>query len=122
MSLEKAFMMLRTRGFISDLSEDLQASIMTSAMRTINVKCDMVVFRPISNPPQHHETETVQYEDEGRTAVYHMRNLQKKVYVKLDDFGDPSQWNEMYEPQIVEELRKAPNCRYTITFMLAEEY
>ena len=121
-TLVKQFMILQTRGFLYDIPEDQQVKVMELATRTFRPPCDMVVFKLISNPPQPHETETVQYEDEGRTGVYHVRGLPKKVYAKLDDYGEPAKWNEMYEKEVANELRKAPNCRFTITFMLAEDY
>jgi len=121
-TLTKEFMILQTRGFMSDIPEDLQAKIMVLSTRTFRPPCDMVVFKLISNPQQPHETETVQYEDEGRTAVYYVQGLPKKAYAKLDDYGDPATWNEIYDKETADELRKAPNCRFTITFMLAEDY
>jgi hypothetical protein len=51
-----------------------------------------------------------------------MDGLNKKVYAKLDDYGEPDEWDKLYEPETVKTLRQAPNCRYTITFMLASEY
>jgi hypothetical protein len=63
------------------------------------------------------------YEDDGRTFIVpDFKGLTKKVYAILDDFGDPEKWDQMYEPEIVESLRKAPGCRFTVTFLLADEY
>ena len=120
--LTKAFMIVKTIGFATEINPDLQAKLMELAFHTFKPPTDMVVFKPISNPPQPHETETARYEDERRTAIYHVRGLPKKVYAKVDDFGEPAQWDGMYDKETADELRRAPNCRYTITFMLAEEY
>ena len=110
------FMIVRTIGFISKLSEDAQIAIMKYALARINPKTNWVIFDP--------NCEQDRLEDEGRTLRVGMKhlNLKKKVYAILDDFGEPSEWDKMYEPEITESLRKAPNCRYTITFLLGEEY
>jgi hypothetical protein len=105
---------LRTIGFMTEVSPDLQARIMEYTLKHINPKTDMVVFYPHRVNPH--------YEDDNRTLITFMDGLNKKVYAKLDDYGEPDEWDKLYEPETVETLRQAPNCRYTITFMLAEEY
>jgi len=113
--LEKSkIKMYMTRGFISNVEPDVQAKIMEYALKHLDKKTDMVVFYP-------HRVNT-HYEDENRTLITFMDGLTQKVYAILDDFGEPSEWGKMYEPSIVKRLREAPNCRYTITFMLADEY
>jgi hypothetical protein len=107
-------MILRTIGFMTEVSPDLQAKIMERTLKCINPKTDMIVFYPHRVNPH--------YEDENRTLITFMDGLNKKVYAKLDDYGEPDEWDKLYEPEIVKRLREAPNCRYTITFMLAEEY
>ncbi|RLF38194.1 MAG: hypothetical protein DRN03_00330 [Thermoplasmata archaeon] len=96
---------LFTVGFRS-LPSDIQTEIIKKAMEKISPKTDFIVFR--NEPGEDH------YEDEGRTYVYYMPNLPKKVYVKLDDFGSPE--------ILSEQLGTKVNTRYVVTFMLAEEY
>lgn len=122
MSLSHAFTIVKTIGFANEIDPDLQAKLMELALHTFTATCDMVVLKPMSNPPQRHETETAQYEDEGRTAIYHVRDLAKKVYAKKDDYGDPEKWDELYEKEVAEDLKKSGIARYVFTFMLAEEY
>jgi len=107
-------MIVRTIGFVSEISEEKQAKIMQYALMRINSKTDFIVLDP--------ETKENYQEDQGRT--WHCVNpwTAKKIYVKLDDYGEPEKWSEMYEPKVVEELKKAPNCRFVVTFMFAEEY
>jgi hypothetical protein len=112
--IKMGVMILRTIGFITKVKPEIQAKIMEYTLKHINTKTDMIVFYP-------HIVNT-HYEDDYRTLITYMDGLTEKVYAKLDDFGDPKEWNKLYEPEIVKELRQAPNCRYTITFMLASEY
>jgi hypothetical protein len=105
---------LRTIGFMTEVSPDLQAKIMEHALKCISPKTDMVVFYP-------HRV-NLHYEDDDRTLITFMDGLNKKVYAKLDDYGEPNEWENLYDSETVKTLRQAPNCRYTITFMLAEEY
>jgi len=114
MSLEKALVILRTRGFISELSEDAQVQVMEYSLARINTKTDMIALDP--------KCKENRLEDEGRTLIAVNPWSQKKIYVKLDDFGDPAKWTEMYDPETVEDLKKAGTGRFVITFMLAEEY
>jgi len=114
MGLEKAFVILRTRGFMSELSEDAQVKVMEYSLARINTKTDMIALDP--------NCKENRLEDEGRTLIAVNPWSRKKIYVKLDDFGDPATWNEIYDKETAEELRKAPSCRFTVTFMLAEEY
>jgi hypothetical protein len=95
MSLEKAFMILRTGGFISELSEDAQVKVMEYSLARINTKTDMIALDP--------KCKENHLEDEGRTLIA------------------VNPWNQKNK-ETAEELRKAPNCRFTVTFMLAEEY
>jgi len=108
------FTIMRTRGFISELSETLQATVMEFGLKHINTQTDFIVFKP--TPCETH------YEDEGRSLMTYIEGLPKKVYAKLDDFGDPAKWTELYDPETVEDLKKAGTGRFVITFMLAEEY
>jgi len=114
MSLQHVFTIMRTRGFISEISEDLPVQIMGHALKVINVKTDFLVYKP--DPIETH------LEDEGRTLISSVPNLPKKVYIKLDDFKPPEQWDEIYEKGDAEDLKKAGIGRYVITFMLASEY
>ena len=122
MSLSHAFTIVKTIGFANEINPDLQAKLMELAFHTFKKPTDMVVFRPISNPPQPHETETAQYEDERRTAIFHVRGLSKKVYAKVDDYGEPAKWDEIYDKEVAEDLKKSGIARFVMTFMLAEDY
>ena len=62
-------------------------------------------------------------EDGGRTKVIGLPGVVAKTYATLEDYGDPEQWPEMYEPEIVEDLREGlQGARYKLTVMLAEDY
>jgi hypothetical protein len=111
--IELAFMMLQTPGFTA-LPEEVKARIMAHALKRINVKTDMIAYYPGKVGER--------LEDGGRTMITGVRGLDRKVYVKLDDFGDPGRWGEMYDPETVGSLKQAPGCRFTVTFMLADEY
>lgn len=112
--LSTQFMIVRTVGFISEIPEDVQAKIMSFALKRISPKTNFVVLDP--------ECRENCLEDEGRTLRTVNLWIKKKVYAVLDDYGDPEGWDQIYEPETADELRKAPNCRYVITFMLASEY
>jgi len=96
---------LRTRGFISDIPEDKQAEIMSVALHSINPKTNWVVFGK--------EAKKEHFEDEGRTLIVPM-DIPKKVYAILDDYGDPD--------TLSDNLGQKVNTRYVVTFLLAEEY
>jgi len=62
-------------------------------------------------------------EDGGRTKVFRLPGVVAKTYATLEDYGDPEQWTEMYEPEIVKDLREGLHgSRYKLTVMLAEDY
>jgi len=107
------FKMLFTRGFTS-LPEEIQADVSFHAMRHITPETDFIVYS--SQECRTH------LEDEGRTLVTYIKGLTQKCYAKLDDFGDPETWDEIYDEETVKTLREAPNCRFVLTLMLAEEY
>ena len=108
------FMIVRTVGFISEIPEDVQVKIMSFVLKRISPKTNFLVLDP--------ECRENRLEDEGRTLRTVNPWTKKKVYAVLDDYGDPKEWDQIYEPEIADELRKAPDCRYVITFMLASEY
>ena len=112
--MSERFMIVRTVGFISEIPEDVQAKIMSFVLKRISPKTNFLVLDP--------ECQENKLEDEGRTLRTVNPWTKKKVYAVLDDYGDPKEWDQIYEPETAEELRKAPNCRYVITFMFAEEY
>jgi len=95
---------LRTPGFIHDISEEKQAEIMTIALKHINPKTTWVVFK--KDAEQH-------YEDEDRTLVIPM-DIPEKVYAIQDDYHDPE--------TLSQEVGEKVNTRYTLTFLLADEY
>jgi len=114
MSLQHVFTIMQTRGFISDIPDEVKANVLEFGLKNINKSTDFLVFKP-------EEVETHK-EDEGRTLVTHIQGLPKKVYAKLDDFGEPSQWDEIYDKETADDLKKSGVAQYVITFMLAEEY
>ena len=62
-------------------------------------------------------------EDEGRTKVIRLPGVVEKCYAKIDDYGEPDQWAEMYEPEIVKDLKAGlRGSRYSLTIMLASDY
>ena len=113
--LEKHLIVLTTVGFRAEISEELQAYLIEFALTHLNIDTDFAVFK-------HGEVNRTHLEDNNRTIVWENPLILKKCYAKLDDYGEPSTWDERYDEEIADELRKAPNCRFTITLMLAEEY
>jgi len=108
-----SFVLMRTRGFISDIPPEIQASIMTYALRRIRPdKPNWVVFYPEKSGRKEH------LEDDGRTLITTMRGLTKKVYVILDDFGSVEALKESMGEYAPPDL----NTKYVVTFLLAEEY
>ena len=103
---EVRFVPIPTRGFVSEIPPDLQAKIYRLAMSRLSPKTDFIVFRNEVGEPH--------YEDEGRTYVFYLPELPKKVYVKLDDYGSPEILSKC--------LGHPTKARYVATFMLAEEY
>ena len=114
MSLTHAFTVCQTVGFRSDIQEDVQAKIMAHALKHLKVSTDFVIY----------ETEEVSehFEDEGRSLSTFIPGTTKKVYAKLDDYGPPDKWDEMYDKEVADDLKKGIHGRFLITFMLAEEY
>jgi len=112
-----------TRGFLSEVPEEIQAKIMAYGLRNIKPdKPNWVVFHPPDRPPKNCklcEAGQPHLEDEGRTLVVpNFTGLTKKVYAILDDFGTVDALREnmgRYAP---------PNLSspYVVTFLLAEEY
>jgi len=97
---------LMTIGFKAEIPDPLKFEIIRKTREKISPKTDFIVFRP--------EEGKDHYEDEGRTYVYYMPELPKKVYAKLDDFGSPE--------ILSEQLGSKVDTQYVITYMLAEEY
>ena len=114
-----SFVLMRTRGFITDISPDTQAKIIAYALprmivaNALQKKPNWVVFYP------DHAGKTDEHlEDEGRTLITTMKGLHKKVYAMLDDFGSPEALKENMGKYAPPDL----NTQYVITFLLAEEY
>ena len=62
-------------------------------------------------------------EDEGRTEVVNIKGLPEKVYAILEDYGDPETWNDIYPPEVAEDLRSAlGNRRHKLSIMFASDY
>lgn len=102
---------MQTRGFQSEIPEEVRGRIVEHALKHIKAdKPNWVVFYP--------DGEIKRVEDEGRTLVTTMQGLKKKVYAILDDFGSVEALKEnmgRYAPPNL-------NTRYVVTFLLAEEY
>jgi hypothetical protein len=113
-SLEHAFTIMQTRSFITEVPDDVKAEILELGLHNINRETDFLVFK--SQPVETHK------EDEGRTLITHVKGLSKKVYAKLDDYGQPNKWDELYDKETADDLKKSGVAQYVITFMLAEEY
>ena len=106
------YVLMRTRGFITDIPEDLQGKLMAYALRRIRPqKPNWVVFKPDGQVTEH-------LEDNGRTLITTMQGLTKKVYVILDDFGSVEALKENMGKYAPPNLK----TRYVVTFLLAEEY
>jgi len=108
--------LVKTISFSEEIPEPVQARIMGYALGRINVKTNFVAFCPEEEGIKEH------YEDDGRSLITSMEGLRKKAYAKLDDYGETSQWDEMYGKETADRLREAPNTRFVVTLMLAEEY
>lgn len=102
----KNFMMLRTKGFISEIDPEEQATIMGITLQRITPEMDFLVFDP--------KAESVRIEDQGRTQIIPYKTIPKKVYAKLDDYGSPEELSKI-SGRLVE-------TQYAVTIMLAEEY
>lgn len=99
-------LLLRTRGFIHEIDPDIQADIMEKGLKRINPKApDFIVFDP--------KAEKERIEDEGRSVIFPSK-AKDKVYVKLDDFGSAE--------ALSEDCGFPVNTRFSVVFMLAEEY
>jgi hypothetical protein len=98
-------LLLRTRGFIHEIDPDIQAEIMEKGLKRINPKTDFIVFDP--------KAEKERIEDEGRSVILPSK-AREKVYAKLDDFGSAEALSENCGLPV--------NTRFSVVFMLAEEY
>ena len=114
MSLLHAFTIVQTIGFITEIPSQVQVLIMEHALKHMTPKTDFIVYKP--EPCQTH------LEDEGRTLITSMEGLNKKVYAKLDDYGNPEEWDEIYDKETAQDLKKSGIARFVITFMLPNEY
>ena len=62
-------------------------------------------------------------EDGGRTQVIHTWGLPEKVYAILEDYGDPEEWGEMYEAEVVADLKASlGNKRHQLSIIFASDY
>jgi hypothetical protein len=108
-------LILQAQGFMM-LPDPIKAKILEVAIKTFNGckgKVDFIVFKDMDEKPY--------FEDEGRALVFPIKGVPEKVYVTIDDFGETEKWNELYDAEIVQILKKSlGNQRYAITFMLAE--
>lgn len=98
--MEKITLML-TVGFRTEIPEPYFTDIMDLAMKHIKPeKPDMIVFTPNTE-------EQMRLEDEGRTLIFPMPNLPKKVCAKLDSFEPPETWDNIYSPEDAQDLKNA---------------
>lgn len=97
-------LLLRSRGFTT-IDPDLQADIMEQGLKRIRPETDFIVFDPKANKER--------VEDEGRTLVLRSK-AEEKVYAKLENFGTPE--------ALSENCGYAVNTKYSVIFMLAQEY
>jgi len=114
MSLTHAFTICQTVGFRSDIPEEIQAKIMAHAFENLKASTDFVIYEQ--------EEVSEHFEDEGRSLSTYISGTTKKVYAKLDDFGPPEKWDELYDKEVADGLKKGIHGRFVVTFMLAEEY
>ena len=114
MSLTHAFTICQTVGFRSDIPEEIQARIMVHALKHFKAPTDFMIYGT--------EEVSEHFEDEGRSLSTFIPGTTKKVYAKLDDYGSPEKWDELYEKEVADELKKGIHGRFVVTFMLAEEY
>jgi len=114
MSLTHAFTICQTVGFRSDIPEEIQAKIMAHAFENLKAPTDFLIYETEAGPEH--------FEDEGRSLSTFIPGTTKKVYAKLDDFGPPDKWDELYDKEVADDLKKGIHGRFVVTFMLAEEY
>lgn len=113
--MEKITLML-TIGFRTEIPEPYFTDIIDMAMKHVRPeKPDMIVFT--INMGEH-----IHLEDDGRTLMFPMPNLPKKVYAKLENFQPPETWDSIHSPEDAQDLEDAGIRQYVLTIMLAEEY
>ncbi len=114
MSLTHMFTVCQTAGFRAEIPEETQTKIMAHAFENFKAPTDFIIYET-EDVPEH-------FEDEGRSLSSYIPGTTKKVYAKLDDYGPPEKWDELYEKKVADLLRKGTKARFVVTFMLAEEY
>ena len=108
-----SFVLMRTRGFSSEIPPGIQGKILTYALRRIRPdKPNWIGVYPNDGETKEH------LEDEGRTLITAMEGLNQKVYVILDDFGSV----EALKENMGEYAPPNLNTKYVVTFLLASEY
>ena len=70
---------LRTRGIVSQIPLDIQMDMLKKAIEHFDETTDFAVFDPNATEKR--------YEDDDRTVIIPYREIPKKVWVKLDDYG-----------------------------------
>lgn len=120
-------MMLRTVGF-ANLPITVQMDIVELTIRRIvgKSKPDMIVVYPEGQKPDYIDNfDGEALDDDGRTLITNrVKGLTQKVYVKRDDYGKPTDYDEEALKQ-VEDFLGFPlpeEGLQVITFMLADEY
>jgi len=87
---------------------------MAHALENLEAPTDFVIYGT--------EEVSEHFEDEGRSLSTFIPDTMKKVYAKLDDYGSPEKWDELYDKEIADGLKKGIHGRFVVIFMLAEEY
>jgi len=101
---------------LSGLAGKITKDALTRAFKTIkNGGPYFYIYK--DGDPQEDRTE-----DEGRTAVKHVPGLPEKVYAKLEDYGDPETWDDIYPPEVAAALRAVDMKRHKLTVMFASDY
>jgi len=97
-----------TRGVLTTLDPTQISRLLKEGLKTLNdyPNADFVVFDP--------EAEQKRTEDEGTTVRLPAKGLYKKIYVKLDDYGNPE--------TLANALGRPTQKRFVITILLPEEW
>lgn len=109
---------MKTTNFAASVPIPLQQKILAITLQNIKPERDFIVFDPAYAVSDEATRDSYSYkptvEDEGRTLKVPLRDLEEKVYAKLDDFGS------------IEALRENSgihvNTQYAVTVMLASDY
>lgn len=102
----------------AEVAERVIRDALNRATNTVNgiAGADMFIYKN-GKPSENRK------EDGGRTEIVHINGLPEKVYAKLEDYGEPSTWMDIYEPDTAEMLKEVMgNKRHKLTVMFASDY